>query len=96
MITPWRRCRRGGRSSGGTITASCADHGNASAGLFVPGVSSHVENASLPSRVWHVFGPNAVDVSRGRRRPWSAAYTAQSQRRFHNTTGESAIRAWVV
>ncbi|HEY0991009.1 MAG TPA: FG-GAP-like repeat-containing protein [Kofleriaceae bacterium] len=41
------------------------DYGNTSAGLFVfPGVASHVENASQPSRVWHVLGPNAFDVSR--------------------------------
>jgi len=29
-----------------------------------PGVASHVVNASQPSRVWHVVGPNAFDVSR--------------------------------
>jgi len=43
------------------------DYGNTSAGLFVfPGVASHVVNASQPSRVWHVLGPNAFDVSRAK------------------------------
>ncbi|HEX3477587.1 MAG TPA: FG-GAP-like repeat-containing protein [Kofleriaceae bacterium] len=41
------------------------DYGNTSAGLFViPGVSSHVENATGAFRVWFTPGPNAFDVSR--------------------------------